>query len=215
MRIMTRIVEKSFVKDVLPILIAGIFIVSSACKNEDPVPENIPELITKVILKFSPSGGASQVTVTATDPDGGGVQDIKVDGPINLLRDSQYTMSIELINELYLPGDENYNITDAVEKEGQEHQFFFSFSEGVFASPVGSGNIIDQVTATAGGINYLDADSDGLPIGINTSWTTANNSSSNKTFRLVLKHQPDLKSTTSTSLDGESDVDITFTVNVN
>jgi hypothetical protein len=131
------------------------------------------------------------------------------------LKDNLYTLTIELINELYLPGDENYNITDAVEKEGQEHQFFFSFSEGIFSSPVGSGNIIEQVTSTVGSINYLDADSGGLPIGINTSWATANNVSSNRPFRVVLKHQPDLKSSTSTSLDGESDMDITFVLNIN
>ena len=200
---------KSILKAIPPLLIAVTFIIQ-ACKNEDPVPENIPELITKVILTFSPEGGGTLIKVTASDPDGGGVQDIVVDGPINLLKNTQYTLSLELINELYLPGDDNYNITAAVEEEGEEHQFFFSFSEGTFLSPAGKGNIKENEASTSGPINYLDEDNSGLPIGINTSWTTANTASGDNYFRVVLKHQPDIKSTTSTSLDGESDVDITF-----
>ena len=186
-----------------------------ACKNEDPTPENIPELITKVILKFSPIGGGPSITVTATDPDGGGVQDIEVDGAINLERDSQYAMSLELINELYLPGDPEYNITEAVQQEGEEHQFFFSFEEGIFLSPTGTGNIKESSSSQTGSINYLDEDASGLPIGIHTSWTTLNVVASFKTFRVVLKHQPEIKSSMSTSLDGESDLDISFVLNVN
>lgn len=211
---MTNQITKSFLKTILPLL-AGIIFAIQACKNEDPQPENIPELITKVVLSFSPEGGGSIVKVTATDPDGGGVQDMVVDGPINLLKNTQYTLSLELINELYLPGDDDYNITAAVEEEGEEHQFFFSFSEGTFFSPVGIGNIKENETSTSGSINYSDADSSGLPIGIVTSWTTANSISSDKSFRVILKHQPELKSSTSSSLDGESDIDITFMLNVN
>lgn len=211
---MTKQNTKSFLKTILPLL-AGIIFTVQSCKNEDPLPENIPELITKVVLSFSPEGGGSIVKVTATDPDGGGVQDMVVDGPINLLKNTQYKLSLELINELYLPGDDDYNITAAVEEEGEEHQFFFSFSEGTFLSPVGMGNIKENETSVSGNINYVDEDNSGLPIGIDTSWTTANGLSSDKSFRVILKHQPELKSTTSTSLDGESDIDITFVLNVN
>ncbi len=196
-------------------LIAIIFLVQSACKNQDPVPENIPEMITKVVLTFSPAGGGSIVKVTATDPDGGGVQDIVVDGPINLLKNTQYDLSVELINELYLPGDKDYNITEAVKQEGQEHQFFFSFADGAFSSPTGAGNIKDNPASLSDSINYLDEDIGGLPIGILTSWTTANTSFASKSFRVVLKHQPEIKSSASTSLDGESDLDITFMLNIN
>jgi len=185
-----------------------------SCKNEDPTPENIPELITKVVLHFSPVGGGATITVTATDPDGGGVQDIEVDGAINLLKNNQYTLSLELINELYLPGDEDYDITSAIQEEGEEHQFYFSFSDGIFSSPTGTGNILENAGSTSGGINYLDLDEGGLPIGIITSWTTINEMTSDKKFRMVLKHQPDIKSSASTSLDGESDLDISFVLNV-
>lgn len=202
-------------KFVVITIFLGALISLSGCDNEDPIPENIPELITRVTLKFTPAGGGSAITVTATDPDGQGVQDIIVDGPINLLKGVQYTLSLELINGLYKPGDDGYNITTEVEEEGDEHQFFFSFSDGVFSSPAGTGNIKDNAASSVGNINYLDTDSGGLPIGIETSWTTANAAVSNKSFRVLLKHQPDVKTNTSTSLDGESDLDIAFVLNVN
>jgi hypothetical protein len=206
---------KIYLKSLILLFFAGALISLSGCKNDDPEPENIPELITKATLTFTPAGGGAAITVTATDPDGEGVQDIKVDGPINLLKGTQYTLSLSLINGLYSPGADGYNITAEVEKEGFEHQFFFRFSEGVFSSPTGTGNIKDNAATVAGSINYLDKDVNNLPLGISTSWTTGASTASDKSFRVVLKHQPNLKSGTSTSLDGESDLDIGFVLNVN
>ena len=204
-----------YLKSLILLLITGSLISLSGCKNDDPEPENIPELVTKVTLKFTPAGGGAEVTVTATDPDGEGVQDIKVDGSINLIKGTQYTLALELINGLYKVGEDGYNITAEVEEEGDEHQFFFRFSEGVFSSPTGTGNIKDNSSSTAGSINYLDKDANNLPTGISTSWTSSSVATSDKSFRVVLKHQPDIKSSTSTSLDGESDLDISFVLNVN
>lgn len=205
---------KVCLKSVILLFIAGSLISLSGCNDDDPAPENIPELVTKATLKFTPDGGGSVIAVTATDPDGEGVQDIKVDGPINLKKGIQYTLALELINGLYKPGDDGYDITIEVEEEGDEHQFFFRFSDGAFSSPTGTGNIKDNASSTAGSINYLDEDDNGLPVGISTSWTTAPATASAKTFRVVLKHQPGIKSNMSTSLDGESDLDITFDLNV-
>ena len=206
---------KICLKSLMLLLIAVSLVWLSGCKNDDPKPENIPELVTKLTLKFTPAGGGAAVAVTATDPDGEGVQDIKVDGPINLIKGTQYTLSLELINGLYKIGEDGYNITAEVEEEGDEHQFFFRFSEGAFSSPTGTGNIKDNSSSTDGSINYLDKDVNNLPIGISTSWTSSTVAASDKSFRVLLKHQPDIKSGTSTSLDGESDLDISFVLNVN
>jgi len=182
-----------------------------SCKNEDPTPENIPELITKVILKFTPTGGGTAVTVTATDPDGEGSQDLQIDGPINLSKGTTYTLTIELLNGLYNPGADGYDVGKEVLAEGDEHQLFFSWTS-TFSSPTGSGNI----GSAPGVVNYQDEDINGLPIGLTTSWTTGADAASGKTFRVLLKHQPDIKSKTTTSLDGESDLDISFSpLNVN
>ena len=57
-------------------------------------------------------------------------------------------------------------------------------------------------------IQYRDNDVEGLPVGLLTIWNTG--TSANGTFRVVLKHQPELKSQTSGSDIGESDLDIEF-----
>jgi hypothetical protein len=178
--------------------------------NDDPEPENVPELITKATLIFTPVGGGTTVTVNATDPDGEGVQDIVVDGPINLQKNKTYTLTVELINGLLNPTDPEYDITEEVEEEGDEHMFFYSWTNNVFSNPAGNGNIDNRADA----VNYNDRDEKGLPLGLSTSWTTLDATASG-TFRIVLKHQPDLKSATSTATDGETDLDLTFTVTVN
>ncbi len=183
----------------------------ASCDDDDPEKENVPELITKATLIFTPAGGGTAVTATATDPDGEGVQDIEVDGPINLTAGTTYSLAIELINELVDPSDEEHNISEEVEEEADEHMFFFGWTNSVFSDPTGDGNI------GAGNrndpVNYNDEDDDGRPLGLSTTWTTGTAASG--TFRVILKHQPDLKSDTSDSETGESDIDVTFTININ
>ncbi|MEQ9659701.1 MAG: hypothetical protein RLO00_16315, partial [Fulvivirga sp.] len=57
-------------------------------------------------------------------------------------------------------------------------------------------------------------DADGNPLGLTTVWQTAATAQSGK-FRIILKHQPDIKSATSTAQDGESDIDLEFDITVN
>lgn len=189
------------------ICMAALPSIFSGCDSNDPVREDVPELITKVTLTFAPSAGSS-VVVTATDPDGEGVQPIQVDDPIVLKASTNYTLSIALINGLVQPSDPEYNITDEVEEESDEHIFYFSWTNNVFADPSGNGNI-DKASDV---VNYEDEDVNGLPLGLITSWTTSTAASGN--FRVMLKHQPDLKSTTSDINTGETDVDVTFPVTI-
>jgi hypothetical protein len=182
--------------------------VLTSCDDDDPVKEDTPELITKATLTFTPTGGGTAVTASATDPDGEGVQDIEIDGPINLSANTSYTLTILLINELADPGDAEYNITEEVEEEGDEHMFFFSWTNNVFSDPTGNGNIDNR----ADDVNYNDEDVNGEPVGVETLWTTSTVSSGK--FRVVLKHQPELKTATSTSDLGETDLDIEFDINV-
>jgi hypothetical protein len=202
---MKKLLRQSFL---LAIMALGLL---SSCKNDDPEPENIPEITTKLKLKFTPTGG-STVEVTATDPDGEGVQDLKIDGPINLVKGTAYTLSLELYNELYKSTEEGYNISDEIAEEADEHQFFFEWTDGVFSNPTGNGNIDNKSDP----VNYGSSiDSKGLPLGLTTSWTTSATATTGaKSFRILLKHQPEIKSTTSTSADGESDLDISFTIAV-
>jgi hypothetical protein len=190
-------------------LVAGSLLFLSGCKKDDPKPENIPEAITKATLTFTPAGGAA-VIVTATDPYGDGPLPRTLSGPINLVKNVSYTLKITLINELAKPTDPEYDITAEVEEEADEHIFFFAWTNNTFSNPTGNGNFDNRSDA----VNYVDKDSKGLPLGLETSWTTIN-ASGNGTFRVILKHQPDLKSATTTSNDGESDLDVTFNLTVN
>jgi len=195
-----RIMNK--LKDIflLSLLVVGSLLVG--CKADSPEEENEEEIITDVTLTFT--NGATTLVFTASDPDGEGPLELTVDGPINLVAGTQYDLSIEFYNSI-----EDEDITEEVEEEGDEHMIFFGFTSGLFSSPTGSGNI----NGRANPINYEDQDVNGLPIGLNTSWTTG--SATTGTFRIVLKHQPGLKTASSSVNDGESDVDITWSININ
>ena len=179
----------------------------SGCESEDPVKEDVPELITKATLTFTPPTG-TPVIATATDPDGDGLKNLEVDGPINLAANKDYTLTIHLVNGLAAVSDPAYNITEEVEEEAGEHMFFFSWTNNTFTDPAGNGNLDNRADA----VNYLDEDANGLPLGLETGWTTAEASSGN--FRVILKHQPELKSATSGSSAGETDVDVSFALKV-
>jgi hypothetical protein len=180
------------------------FISFTACGDDDePVAENPEEEITDVTLTFTPMGGGAASVFTATDPDGEGPQDISVSGPITLAANTTYTLDIEL------EGVGGENITEEVDEEGDEHQFFFFFTDGLFSSPAGDGNIDNSSDA----VDYQDQDGGGLPIGLMTDWTTSATPVSGS-FRVVLKHQPDIKTATTGSNDGETDVDLTWDIDV-
>lgn len=179
----------------------------SGCQAEDPQKEDTPELITKATLTFTPDAG-DPVVVTATDPDAEGLKNITMDKPIGLEAGKIYNLSITLINELAEPSDPEYNVTSEVEKESDEHMLFFTWTNNVFSDPAGDGNMDNR----SDDLNYEDQDANGQPIGLQTSWTAGPVSSG--TFTVVLKHQPGLKSATSDSSIGETDLDVTFDIMV-
>ena len=198
-------------------LVALSLMVLQGCKDDDPKKEDVPELITKATLTFTPNGGGAAVVVTATDADGEGVQDIKVDGPINLAANKTYVLTLGLINGLAATTAPEYNVANEVEEEGDEHQFFFTWTNNTFSNPTGNGNVDNRSDA----VNYTGAanstDTNGRPLGLTTTWTSATPAGVtvlSGTFRVLLKHQPDLKSDTSDSNTGETDLDLTFTLNV-
>jgi len=62
-------------------------------------------------------------------------------------------------------------------------------------------------------VNYNDFDGNNLPVGLSTTWETENAGGAG-TFQVILKHQPDIKSATSTVNDGGTDVDLTWIVSI-
>lgn len=203
---MKTVFPQNFLKVTTLALLAFSF---NACDEEAPGKEDTPELITEVKLTFTPTGGGTPIVVSAIDPDGPGVLDLTAEQPISLTAGTAYTLSIEFFNGLLDPTEDEYDITAEVLEEADEHMLFFSW-DGGFSNPTGNGNIDNRADA----VNYEDNDTNGLPLGLSTSWTTIATAASDLTFRLLLKHQPDLKTASSGSTVGETDADVEFELNI-
>jgi len=181
----------------------------SGCDPDDPKKENAPETITQVKLTFAPTDGSAAIVVTANDPDGEGVLDLLADKDIVLNGNTEYILSLEMFNGLADPNSDGYDIGKEVEEEGDEHLLLFGWTNGIFDSPQGNGNVDSRNDP----VNYLDSDNKNLPLGLETKWKTASTGAiSAGTFRIILKHQPGIKSTSSGAGDGETDFDISFTL---
>ncbi|MEQ9300736.1 MAG: hypothetical protein RIF33_19345 [Cyclobacteriaceae bacterium] len=190
----------------LALLLAFSFI---SCGDDDepaaPPEENAEEVITDVLLTFTPQEGGATVTARAQDSDGEGPLPLQVIGDITLQSASNYELTLELTNAEN-PADIE-DITDEIREEADEHMFFFSWTDGLFSNPVGNGNIDTRFDA----VNYGDTDINGLPLGLTTSWSTGPPASGS--FRVILKHQPDgIKTTTSSSSNGDTDIDISWQI---
>ncbi|MEK6477681.1 hypothetical protein WJR50_09105 [Catalinimonas sp. 4WD22] len=190
------------------VLLVPVSLLFVACEDDDvPPAENEEEVITNVTLTFTPEGGGDVVTATWVDADGEGSND-PVLTDIELAANTTYTMEMTLLNAI--DPDDTESITEEVREEGDEHMFFFSWTEGLFTDPSGDGNIGSDERDDP--LNYEDEDDDGQPIGLETQWTTGD--AADGTFRVILAHQPDIKSATSTSEDGTTDVDITWDITI-
>ena len=182
-------------------------VIFTACEDDDVVPEEEEEMevITDVTLVFTSDAGAV-VTASAQDPDGEGVQELVVLDEIQLQAGTNYTLTFDIMNNLETPGE---SIGDEIAEEDDEHQIFFAWTEGAFSNPTGNGNI-DNASDP---VNYNDADGNGNPLGLNTSWT-AGDPTTAASFTVRLQHQPDVKTSTSGANDGDTDFELQFRLTI-
>lgn len=166
----------------------------ASCKDEpvDPIEE---EVITTLNYTLTPVGGGSAVTLSFQDLDGdGGDAPTVTNG--TLAANQMYTGSMELLNESETPSE---NITEEIEEEDEEHQFFFD-------SNVSGLEVL-----------YNDLDEDGNPIGLSSTLSTGAAASGSLT--ITLRHEP-MKSADGVSAGnianagGETDIEVTFTIDV-
>lgn len=178
-----------------------------SCGDDDvPEAENEEEVINEVTLSFMPAGGGQTLVFNYVDPDGEGTEPAVKDD-ISLEANTIYTLNVSFKNTV---GESDENLTQEIQDEGAEHQIFYGWTGSLFTNPKGLGNIgVDNKDSD---MNYLDKDANGLPIGLQALWET--DAARTGTFRLLLKHQPGLKTATSSSVDGETDVDITWNINI-
>ena len=135
--------------------------------------------VTDVTLTFIPVDGGATVTATAEDPDGDGPQSFQVDGDIELLESTEYDLSITLFNSIG-----NTDLTADVVASANDFLFFFAFTDELFVSPAGDGNIDNREDP----LNYTDLDGNNLPVGLSTNWE-AECAEGNMmgTFQVILK----------------------------
>ena len=177
-----------------------------SCKSEDPVIENDEEVITDVTLKFTelnesgnPVGDSFEFL--ASDPQGVALGTPTIE-TVTLMKGKSYQMEILLFNSIA-----NEDITEEVEEESDEHQFFF----------LGSG-----FTSSILSINYDDPS--GELIGLQNTLTVSSSPGASTTeIRVILRHDLDKSYpgannpnfTNFAQAGGETDLDITFPIEIN
>lgn len=173
------------------VLLAATTLFLSSCKKEKDDVANEEELITSVELRFVETGTANAMVVAFRDPDGEGGNPPTAFEEIVLKPNTAYTCEVSFLNESVSPADD---ITAEVEEEGEDHEVFYIVS--------GAGITITRT----------DVDAGGLPLGLISTWQTADASSG--TVRVVLKHKPGIKAAGDAVTKGDTDIDLNFTARV-
>lgn len=166
------------------------------CTSDDivnPEPPNEGEVITTMILQFDHLNSDNMQEFIFRDIDGEGGNPPERFDTIRITADSNYFVRIILLDESNPAAVDT--ISNEVEEEGADHQFFF-FPSGVNTD-----------------IAYEDADKNGWPIGLLTSWV--NGTASTGTVRTILKHQPGEKQPPPGDPDvGETDIDLNWVTEI-
>ncbi len=167
----------------------------TSCKKETPEQPNEEEVITTLRYTLTPASGGTDIVLTFQDLDGDGGTIPVVTGGILQANDS-YSGSLTLLNESVDPVED---ITEEIDEENLEHQFFFS-------------------TTTAGlSIAYADADANGDPVGLQSLLTTG--AAASGTITITLRHEPAKDATgvsagDITNAGGETDIEVSFPITV-
>ncbi len=99
------------------------------CSDDDTTPEiiNEDELITTVILTLTPDSG-DQVVLTTIDLDGDGPDEPVTTVVGSFSENTQYQGAVQFLNETEDPAED---ITQEVIEEADEHQVFYTISDGL------------------------------------------------------------------------------------
>ncbi len=173
---------------------------AAACGDSSTAPGGEQELITRVTLTLTPTSGAPIVSFIE-DADGNGPQAPSAQStPIVLQPGVSYTGAVKFENRLVNPPED---ITEEVEEEDDEHRVYYT----VFGGITGAGLVITP----------SDTDSQGRPLGVRFS-AVVNPTVGGQTgsVQVVLCHYDEApKIATSTTCQGETDIDVRFNVSVN
>jgi hypothetical protein len=166
----------------------------SCSKDDDSTPEpvNEEEVITTLTATLVPAGQGTTITLKSQDLDGDGPNPPVITVSGNLSAGVIYNGTIELLNEMESPAED---ITEEVEEEDLDHQFFYTIGGG-----------LDVTTS------YENNDSEGNPLG--TEFTLVAGAASSGALTFTLRHEPTKPNTGLDDAGGETDLAVTFNLTV-
>ncbi|MDC0909837.1 type 1 periplasmic binding fold superfamily protein [Flavobacteriaceae bacterium] len=167
-------------------------LIFASCSDDDDTPEPVNEEEVITTLTATLDSGSDTVVMQYQDLDGDGPDAATVTVSGSLSANTTYDGSIVLLNETESPAE---NVTEEIEEEDLDHQFFYTVGSGL------------DVAA-----EYGDADSQGNPLGLSFILNTGVASSGGLTF--TLRHEPNKPNTGLENAGGETDIEVTFDVTV-
>jgi hypothetical protein len=186
---------KNYFKLVSITLFTLLFVACSSDDDAAPEPVNEEEVITTMIVTLD--GPDQSVTLEYQDLDGDGPDSATINVSEALIAGATYAGSIRLLNETEDPAE---NVTEEIEEEDDEHQFFYAPSSDLNVE-----------------VEYGNFDGNGNPLGTMFMLTTGEASSGALTFTLI--HEPDksgdgVSEGDITNAGGSTDIEVTFELEV-
>ncbi len=167
---------------------------AAACGDSSTAPGGEQEVISRVTLTLTPSGGGAPIVTYIDDPDGAGPQAPGAQvGALALARGAVYTGAVKFENRLVNPPED---ITEEVEEESNEHR------------------VIYTVTGAGLEIANYDVDLQGRPLGV-TFTAVSGTLAGTGAVRVVLCHYGESpKPATATSCTVDTDIDVAFNFSI-
>jgi len=147
------------------LLIAAVF--SSCKKDKDEPEENEEEVITTMNVIIREEGGGAETTYAFDDPDGPGGNQPTIDD-IVLAAGKAYDVEVVLLNKTTNPPEV---VSEEVSEEAEDHRFYYEVSGGANLT-----------------VSDFDTDSNGMPVGLTSKWTTG--AASTGKIDITLRHYP-------------------------
>jgi hypothetical protein len=178
------------------------------------------EVISRVVLTFTPEGGGAPVTAAFEDPDGDGGVSGTTD-PITLPSATTYALGIQFLNGLVDPPED---IGEEVAGEAEDHMVLLLGSAVTGPASSSTSAVLEHAYADKEsdyGDNATGAD---LPVGLKHTITTIGMGGGD--LRVTLRHLPPVDGTVQktegipeqaamgAALPGDADVDVSFDVTV-
>ena len=165
-----------------------------SCSNNDDTPEpiNEEEPLTTLTVTLEPEGGGTTITLQTRDLDDDGPEPPVVTVSGNLISGVTYNGTIVILNETVSPPE---IVTEEVEAEDVDHQFFYTAAGG-----------LDVTT------EYGNFDSNGNPLG--TEFTLTAGAASSGTLTFTLRHLPTKPNTGLDDAGGNTDIAAPFNITI-